>query len=203
MRAVLSRWCLCPLPKSQWLAIILAAVAILIMLIWSGRMGRQQLPPVGGVPVVVEVQGAVRHPGIFILDMPANSMQAIAAAGGHLCSQHTVIPPSISAQLVSTGQSLHISCLDRNDLRVEILTMSPAARLTLGLKLDLNQASALDLALVPGMQSRWAETIVARRSHQNWRTLSELQEISGIGPRTLEKLARYLEVRETWTRTRH
>jgi DNA uptake protein ComE-like DNA-binding protein len=75
--------------------------------------------------------------------------------------------------------------------------MEASVRLTLGEKLDLNQASAEELCLVPGMQPVMATAIVTRRSRQPWDDLQELVEISGVGPRTLEKWGNYLEVRGT------
>jgi competence protein ComEA len=160
-------------------------------------MGQQTKPVPTALPVVVQVSGDVRHPGVFMLDAPVTVMQALTAAGGCLCGRDAGTKTPSGQQPVFTGQRLLVACPDRDTLQVEIAAMDAAARLTLGLKLDLNAASAADLALLPGMRPHWAEAMVERRSRGVWRELSQLQEIPGIGPRTIEKWADYLEVRES------
>jgi DNA uptake protein ComE-like DNA-binding protein len=197
LRTVLPRFFLRPLPKSQWLAISLAATAVLITLLWYWWK-RQQAPPFPvALPVVVEVQGNVHHPGVFMLDAPVTVMQVVAAAGGSICDHAPAIQRPFYQQTMFTGERLQVACSGEGDLHIEIATMTAVARLTLGLKLDLNEASAADLALLPGMQPHWVEAIVERRSRQAWRGVSELQEITGIGPRTVERWANHLDVLET------
>jgi competence protein ComEA len=197
MRAVPIRFFLRSLPKSQWLAISLAATVLFGTLLWQWWK-RQQTQPVPIAPaVVVEVRGDVRHPGVFMLDAPVSVMRALTAAGGCLCGRDGGIQASINKQPVFTGQRLEVTCPDQDSVRIKIAGMDTAARLTLGLKLDLNAASPADLALLPGMRPHWTQAIVERRSREAWRELSELREIPGIGPRTVEKWADYLEVHET------
>ena len=197
MRAVPTRFFLRSLPKSQWLAISLAATVLLGTLLWHWWKRQQTQPVPVALPVVVEVRGDVGHPGVFMLDAPVTVMRALAAAGGCLCGQDAGTPTPLSQQPVITGQRLEVACPDQDSVKIEISEMDAAARLTLGLKLDLNAASAADLALLPGMRPHWAEVMVERRSREAWRELSELREIPGIGPRTVEKWADYLEVHET------
>jgi competence protein ComEA len=197
MSAVPTRFFLRSLPRSQWLAISLAATVLFGTLLWHWwkRQHTQSVPV--ALAVVVEVRGDVRHPGIFMLDAPVTVMRALTAAGGCLCSRDGGTQTPSGQQPVFTGQRLQVACLDQGSVQLEIVAMDAAARLTLGLKLDLNAASAADLALLPGMRLHWAGVMVERRSREPWRELSELQEIPGIGPRTVEKWADYLDVHET------
>ena len=72
--------------------------------------------------------------------------------------------------------------------------MDAAARLTLGIALDIDRASEQELLNVPGMKPEWARYIALRREKAPWRTLEELEEISGVGPKTVEKWREYLTV---------
>jgi DNA uptake protein ComE-like DNA-binding protein len=188
------------IPKSQWLAVGVAAAAVLIAVAWRWIERHQAAPSALPVSVVVEVCGDVRYPGIFILDAPAAVSKAVATAGGCSAEAATTTtpspPPPALQQNLRTGQRLRVACANQEIRQIDIEPMRAAARLTLGLRLDLNEADTADLALVPGMKPLWAETIVARRSHRRWQQLDELQQIPGIGSRTVAKWASFLEVSE-------
>lgn len=60
-------------------------------------------------------------------------------------------------------------------------------------KLNVNTASAADLAKVPGLDAQIAVRIVARRAAKPFRTLDELLEVQGISKLTMISAAEYLE----------
>jgi competence protein ComEA len=65
----------------------------------------------------------------------------------------------------------------------------------LGRKLDVNQASKLSLARIPGVGPSLAGRIVqAREERGRFQSLAELDEVQGVGPKMLSKLSRYVEV---------
>jgi competence protein ComEA len=56
-------------------------------------------------------------------------------------------------------------------------------------QVDLNAATAVQLQALPAIGPKMAARILAyRRKHGPFRRLEELQQVPGIGPRTLEKL---------------
>lgn len=64
------------------------------------------------------------------------------------------------------------------------------SRLVLGLKLSLNQASAKDLAILPGIGVGRARRIVQwRKKYGPFEQASDLQKVPGIGPKTWQRLA--------------
>lgn len=60
-------------------------------------------------------------------------------------------------------------------------------------KLNVNSASAAELAKVPGLDAQIAVRIVARRTSRPFRSLEELLEIQGITKLTMISAAEYLE----------
>ena len=67
---------------------------------------------------------------------------------------------------------------------------SPVAGLLFGLPLDLNRASAADLAALPGVGPTRAHDILAERRARGGRfaRVDDLAEVPGIGRRTLTRL---------------
>ncbi|HEY8471002.1 MAG TPA: helix-hairpin-helix domain-containing protein [Longimicrobiales bacterium] len=69
------------------------------------------------------------------------------------------------------------------------------ARLEPGQKLDPNTAPAEELARLPGVSRALAERIVAERERGGpFRSPADLQRVPGIGPRTAERLAPFLDL---------
>lgn len=65
-----------------------------------------------------------------------------------------------------------------------------------GERLDLNLASARDLARVPGIGEGLARAIVEERARRGaFAAASELDDVRGIGPAKLRLLASYVEVK--------
>jgi competence protein ComEA len=65
-----------------------------------------------------------------------------------------------------------------------------------GQKLDVNTARQRDLEAIPDVGPSLAAAIVAARAERGgFARLAELDEVPGVGPKTLVKLERYLEVR--------
>lgn len=63
-------------------------------------------------------------------------------------------------------------------------------------RLDLNQATREELAVLPGVGPGLAERIVAHRErHGDFQAVDELALVSGVGPRTMERLRDRLLVR--------
>lgn len=56
-------------------------------------------------------------------------------------------------------------------------------------RIDINRASLVELTQLPGIGPRLAERIIAyREKHGRFRRASDLQKVSGIGPRKLEAI---------------
>jgi comEA protein len=58
---------------------------------------------------------------------------------------------------------------------------------------NINKAGAEELRLLPGVNKKTAEAIVSYRAKNgNFKTVDDLGQVSGIGPKRLEKIRQYL-----------
>lgn len=183
------------IPSAQWAAITLVAAFIFALLLIRTREQSHPPAPPSPAPIIVEVQGDVPRPGVHLLSGPTGTVSdALTAAGWSPPQSARPIPRDIARTTVQTGNRIRV--LHRLDAppEVSIEDMDAASRLTMGFKLDLNQASREDLLLVPRMKPEWAEAIVGHRLERPWKSVDELQQIPGIGPKTVEKWRRHLEI---------
>jgi competence ComEA-like helix-hairpin-helix protein len=67
-----------------------------------------------------------------------------------------------------------------------------------GQTLELNRATASDLALLPGIGPKLAERIVDERTRRGgFGTVAQLRAVHGVGPATLQRVERFLRVTPT------
>jgi len=191
-------------PRSQWAAI--AILATLIFSILLVRFYHQDLPPSGipPIPLVVGVVGDIKRPGIYLMEGPAVTVsQAIETAGGLRNRPSKGGLQDFALQEMHNGQLVRVASSGLGPMEIRMETMPAAARLTLGEKLDVNIASEEELMLVPQMRAGFAAAIVSFRSKQAWQDLEELEEIPGVGPKTVAKWRNYLEASEKSTGGEH
>ena len=55
-------------------------------------------------------------------------------------------------------------------------------------RVNLNTAELIDLKAVPGISEGLAKEIIKKRAKSKFRAFEELQEFSGVGPKTVEKI---------------
>jgi competence protein ComEA len=133
-------------------------------------------------PVVVNVVGAVRHPGVYTLAAGSRARDAVRRAGG----------PTRRADIGSVNLAVRLA--DGEQVRVPL--RAPVATASTGPAADsapaivhLNSASAEQLDALDGIGPSLAQRIVDyRRAHGGFRSIDELDEVSGIGPVRLESL---------------
>jgi competence protein ComEA len=143
--------------------------------------------------VAVAVEGAVKEPGVYLLEGPEVTVsRAIELAGGLRNDSSNTVPEDFALRSIGNGQMVRVAGSGQGPAGIRIETMPAAARLTLGEKLNVNTSSEEDLMLVPQMKSGFAAAIVDRRRRKPWQSLDELEEIPGVGPRTIEKWTNYL-----------
>lgn len=135
----------------------------------------------------VHVLGGVMSPGVVSLPEGSIVADAIDAAGG--------LTPEASpgdlnlAQPLASGMQIRVGTPEEGS---EVQGSAPADGPGGGAEagpLDLNAATAAQLEELPGVGPVTAAAIIAwRDEHGPFRATSELQEISGIGEKTFQKL---------------
>lgn len=133
-------------------------------------------------PVVVDVVGAVRRPGVYRLPAGSRARDAVRRAGG----------PTRHADL----GSLNLATLLADGEQVRVPRRAPPTAVSAGQPssgppaiVHLNSASADQLDALDGIGPALAQRIVDYRvAHGGFGTIDELDEVSGIGPVRLESL---------------
>ncbi len=124
--------------------------------------------------IVVHISGAVRDPGLVSLDLPARVADAVVAAGG--------------ATMMADLASINLAAPVRDGDHIVVPVAGVAAADDDGL-IDLNRASADELATLHGIGPVLAERIVAfRDQHGGFDSIEDLLDVPGIGEAKLALL---------------
>ncbi|HEM3582129.1 TPA: helix-hairpin-helix domain-containing protein [Streptococcus suis] len=144
--------------------------------------------------LVVDVKGAVAKPGLYTLEADARVNDAVEAAGG-LTSQAD--PKSINlAQKLSDEAVVYVASKDENISVVTSTTassaISPEGNES---KVSLNTATEADLQTISGIGAKRAADIIAyREANGGFKSVDDLNNVSGIGDKTMESIRPYVTV---------
>ncbi|MGN0078627.1 MAG: helix-hairpin-helix domain-containing protein [Coriobacteriales bacterium] len=134
--------------------------------------------------IAVDVEGEVRHPGLYSLPAGSRAGDAVEAAGG--LTKHARTGAVNLAQLLEDGQQVTIP--SKRD--AQAATQDPAAGGgdQTG-PVNINSASAQELQQLSGIGELLSQRIVDYRSgHGPFASVDELTEVPGIGEARLENL---------------
>ncbi len=147
-------------------------------------------PPV----IVVHITGAVVSPGVY--EVPAGSRlhQAVEAAGGPLPEANTGAI-NLAGQ-VEDGTQVYIPVqgedttnLSQNPGRVQSGAATAPQNQGAGGMVNINTATAEELQTLPKVGPVLAQAIISwREEYGGFTSVDELDQVSGIGPATLEAL---------------
>ncbi|HEL2253909.1 TPA: helix-hairpin-helix domain-containing protein [Streptococcus suis] len=145
--------------------------------------------------LVIDVKGAVEKPGLYTLEAGARVNDAVEAAGG-LTSQAD--PKSINlAQKLSDEAVVYVASKDENISVVASTTTSSAmSQEEKNTSLvNLNTATEADLQTISGIGAKRAADIIAyREANGGFKSVDDLNNVSGIGDKTMESIRPYVTV---------
>src|SRR5215213_6693074 len=85
-------------------------------------------------------------------------------------------------------------------LLIGVMGSAASARAEVDHKIDINTASASELATLPGIGDSKAKAIVDYRAADPFETVEDLKKVKGIGDKTFESLRPNLMVSEAGTK---
>ncbi|HEM5989785.1 TPA: helix-hairpin-helix domain-containing protein [Streptococcus suis] len=145
--------------------------------------------------LVVDVKGAVAKPGLYTLEADARVNDAVEAAGG-LTSQAD--PKSVNlAQKLSDEAVVYVASKDENISVVTSTTASSAmsSEEKSTSQVNLNTATEADLQTISGIGAKRAADIIAyREANGGFKSVDDLNNVSGIGDKTMESIRPYVTV---------
>ena len=144
---------------------------------------------------LIHVLGAVAHPGVVSVPDGARVIDAIEAAGGFTSNAD---PAELNlAAVLSDGCQIIVGTKahPEGEVRQGLGGAGPAGSQSTGAKVNLNRAGQAELETLPGVGPVTAQAILAwRQEHGKFTAVTQLQEVSGIGPKTFAQIEPHVEV---------
>jgi len=166
-------------------ALLAAGLVVLLISPDRGQPIRLLAPPTPR-PIRVHVTGAVAQPGVYPVPQGAIVQDALHAAGGP--TDEAALDAVNLAQPIQDGERLYFPT--QSEVAGAEATAFPAITdagdESAGDRLDLNQATAPELEMLPGIGPSLAQKIVDfRDQHGRFGTVEDLLNVPGIGPAKL------------------
>ncbi len=179
-------------------AIVAAAASALAITFLDARSAPPIIIANPDTSIVVSVEGAVAHPGVYTLPRDARVNDAVVAAGG-LSADADLSAINLAARL-RDGQRLMVpSVSETSGDQARATDASPvpshaSATSQTGL-ININTATVEELDALPGIGPAKAQAIVDyRTAHGPFRTVDELVLVDGISLAMLDRLRSLITV---------
>ena len=150
-------------------------------------------------PIMVDVKGAVKYPGVYSLSEEQRIVDAVEAAGGYTDDANPVLINH--AQRLQDEMVIYVPKMGEEPAEVmeRIIQAGPATGSGSGNttgKININKAMEAELTQLPGIGPSKAGAIIQHRSeHGNFQVIDDLKKVTGIGDKTFEQLKDLIDVK--------
>jgi len=155
--------------------------------------------------IVVYISGAVVHPGLLHLPLDARLDDALQAAELTAEADLEVLNPAqklkdgqkiiVASKNTGTGQLTGNEVQNNTQNKIENSAAQPGTTDGLSTKVNINTAGINELDTIPGIGPSLAQRIIDYRTENGWFSApEEIQNVSGIGSKTYEKMEEYISV---------
>jgi competence protein ComEA len=138
-------------------------------------------------PIYVQIEGEIRHPGVYGFCAPPTLGELIRKAGG--LREGNPPPPDLR---LNPNSRVSVTTVG-GALRVQAHEISSFHKITLGLPISVNTESEEGLTALPGVGKNMAKAIVEEREKRGgFKSLDEIMRVPGIGPKLFARMKPYL-----------
>ncbi len=143
--------------------------------------------------VMIDIRGAIKKPGVYELDSGSRLGEAVTAAGGYSeeadlgwvdlnLNMARELSDGEKIYIPKKGQEDHLRGVSSDDSSDGVIGQSQTF-------VNLNSASKADLETLPGIGPSFAQRIINyRQDNGGFKSIEEIQAVSGIGEKTFEKI---------------
>lgn len=176
--------------SQQWLLLslsLLISCLLYFKFYHSSSLPREEIHQ----EIVIEIQGEIDRPGIYLFKNPPSLKEAIEKAGS--IKDFLSSEMKDASDILNTGTLLTVKKESPSEIKIRIGRMEAHKLLVFSIPLDLNRASVEDLSLIPGIGESLAREIIAyRQKRKGFRSIEELKEVNGIGEQKFESIKKYV-----------
>ena len=148
---------------------------------------------VGG-DIFVDIDGAVKNPGVYKVSEGTRLFQVIDLAGG--LTEDASTDSLNRAEAVYDGQKITVYSSDTEGYSQDDTGGGvPAEKGITGGKVNINTADSVTLQTIPGIgPSKAARIIEYRESQGRFKKIDDIKNVTGIGDMTFENIKGYITV---------
>ena len=148
---------------------------------------------VGG-DIFVDIDGAVKNPGVYKVSEGTRLFQVIDLAGG--LTEDASTDSLNRAEAVYDGQKITVYSSDTEGYSQDDMGGGvPAEKGITGGKVNINTADSVTLQTIPGIgPSKAARIIEYRESQGRFKKIDDIKNVTGIGDMTFENIKDYITV---------
>ncbi|MCX6811918.1 MAG: helix-hairpin-helix domain-containing protein [Candidatus Berkelbacteria bacterium] len=162
--------------------IILIGVGIILYSVNKNKEGIKTTS--NETEITIDIEGAVKNPGVYKLKNGSIIQDAINVAGGfNETADNELASKDINrAEILKNNQKILIP------FKTQIQATPQTAGETTSIKININTASLEQLDSLPGIGPVYAQRIFDYRKKKPFSSIEEIMEIQGIGEKTFEKM---------------